>query len=189
MSVKRSLGRCILGMVLIVTILCSCSQKPSAFSKQTTPHHYLELAQAVAMMDSVPEQALLYLESSPVETALADWSALEQQEYRVLLVEAQYKSGQLGETSIPLDATVAFLDSLAPSFPEDAALRFLRAKASYYLGAENTFAQNDVVAATHYVAALKTVWAAPASAIDPQQTRFKGLCHFRLGEVFPHPGD
>ena len=179
----RSLGHRVFGMVLIVTFLCFCSRKPSVFSEQGAPHHFQEMAEASAMMDSLPEQALLLLEELAPEQAGSGWSELERQEYSVLLTEAQYKTGRLCEASWPLDATAAFFDSLALSYPEDAALRHLQAKAHYYLGAENTYARHDVEAAAHFVAALRTAWAVQGGDADARQTRFKGLCHYRLGEI------
>ncbi|MBP5572699.1 MAG: hypothetical protein J6X40_00845 [Bacteroidales bacterium] len=178
----RSLGRLFLGMVLIVTILSACSQKQSVFSAHTTPHHFQELAQATAMMDSLPGQALQLLEKYPPETAQADWSEVERQEYRVLLAEAQYKTGALGADSEPLEPAVTFFDSLVQRFPEDGSLRFLLAKSHYYLGAENTVARHDVAGAAQFVAALRTTWAGN-DAKDVRQTRFRGLCHYRLGEI------
>ena len=178
----RSLGRLFWGMVLIVTLLASCSQKPSAFSEQATPHHYRELREASAMMETDPKQALQRLSACAQGAALEEWSELERHEYRVLKAEALYKTGALDADSEPLDATVDFLDSLAQCYPEDGTLRFLLAKSYYYLGAENTAARHDVAAASHFVDALKTVWAGN-EAKDTEQIRFKGLCHFRLGEI------
>lgn len=183
MSVMRSLGRLFSGMALIVTILSACSQKPSVFNERTTPYHFQELAQATAMMDSLPGQALQLLEKNPPETAQADWSEVERQEYRVLLTEAQYKTGALGVDSEPLEPTVTFFDSLVQRFPEDGSLRFLLAKAHYYLGTESTAARHDVAAAAQFVAALETAWGGQEPGKEPQQTRFKGLCHYRLGEI------
>ena len=174
----RSLGRITLGMVLIATFLCSCLHKPSAFNKQATPHHFQELQQASSLMETHPEQALRLLE----ECTLEGWNETERHEYQVLKAEAQYKTGTLGANSEPLDATVGFFDSLVQCYPEDGALRFLLAKSYYYLGAQNTVARQDVDAADDYVAALETAWTCQ-NAKDDEQTRFKGLCHYRLGEI------
>ena len=174
----RSLGRIVLGMVLVATFLCSCLHKPSVFNKQATPHHFLELQQASALMETHPEQALQLLE----EYAMESWNETERHEYQVLKAEAQYKTGTLSANSEPLDATVVFFDSLVQCYPEDGTLRFLLAKSYYYLGAQNTAARQDVDAADYYVAALETAWTCQ-NAKDDEQTRFKGLCHYRLGEI------
>ena len=129
-------------------------------------------------METRPEQALQLLEASEPY----GWNEIERHEYRVLKTEAQYKTGSLGMKSEPLDATVDFFDSLASCYPNDGTLRFLLAKAYYYFATENTSARQDVEAATHYVTALKTAWACP-KAKDVEQLRFKGLCHYRLGEI------
>ena len=174
----RSLGRIVLGMVLFVTLLCSCLHKPSAFNKQVTPHHFQELYQASTLMETHPEQALQLLE----ECAMEGWNETEHHEYQVLKAEAQYKTGALDSNSEPLDATVEFFDSLVQCYPEDGTLCFLLARSYYYLGAQNTLARHDVDAADYYVAALETAWTCQ-NARDDEPTRFKGLCHYRLGEI------
>lgn len=180
--VMRSLGRVIFGMVLTVTLFCSCLHEPSVFNKQDTPHHFQELQQASTLMESHPEQALQLLEEYTAESVQADWSEIERHEYQVLTAEAQYKTGALGMNDVPLDATVAFFDSLVQCYPDDGTLRFLLAKSNYYLGTQNTAARHDVDAADYYVAALKTAWTG-RNAQDAEHTRFKGLCHYRLGEI------
>lgn len=111
-----------------------------------------------------------------------DWSGVERHEYKVLKAEALYKTGALDTTNVPLDATVSFLDSLAQRFPEDVALHFLLAKSYYYFGTQNTAASHDVDAAELFVTALETAWTAH-NPKDNDLTRFKGLCHYRLGEI------
>ena len=178
----RSLGRITLGMALIVTLLCSCLQKSSVFNEQATPHHFQELRQASTLMETHPEQALQLLEECAATSDPVGWNEIERHEYRVLKVEAQYKTGIIGVASEPLDVTVEFFDSLVQCFPKDGALRFLLAKSYYYLGTQYTTFRQDVDAADYYVAALETAWAG-MDAMDAEQTRFKGLCHYRLGEI------
>ena len=178
----RSLGRITLGMALIVTLLCSCLHRPSVFNEQAAPHHFQELQQVSTLMETHPEQALQLLEECAPTSELEGWNEIERHEYRVLKTEAQYKTGMLDASSEPLDATVTFFDSLAQCYPEDGTLRFLLAKSYYYLGTQNTFARHDVDAADYYVAALETAWAIHNDR-DVEQTRFKGLCHYRLGEI------
>lgn len=133
-------------------------------------------------METHPEQALQLLEECAMTSGLEGWDEIERHEYRVLKTEAQYKAGVFDVASEPLDASVAFFDSLVQCYPEDGTLRFLLAKSYYYLGTENTSAHHDVDAADYYVAALKTAWVGP-SGNDAERTRFKGLCHYRLGEI------
>ena len=178
----RSLCCITLGMALIVTLFCSCLHKSSVFNEQATPHHFQELRQASSLMETHPEQALQLLEECGVTSKLEDWNETERHEYRVLKTEAQYKTRALSSDSEPLDATVTFFDSLVQCYPEDGTLRLLLAKSYYYLGTQNTSARHDVDAADYYVAALETAWAGQ-NANDTEQTRFKGLCHYRLGEI------
>lgn len=109
-------------------------------------------------------------------------SDIERHENLVSMTEAKYKTGSLDMDGETLDATVDFFDSLVQRYPNDPTLRFLLAKSYYYLGTENTSMRHDVDAATHFVAALKTAWASP-NGNDAEQIRFKGLCHYRLGEI------
>ena len=143
--VMRSLGRFLLGMAMIATLLCSCSRKSVAFNEQLR-------------------------------------SDIERHENLVLSTEEKYKTGALHADGETLDTTVDFFDSLVQCYPKDDELRFLLAKSYYYLGTENTSARHDVEAATHYVAALKTAWACQHDK-GAELTRFKGLCHYRLGEI------
>ena len=178
----RSLGRITLGMALIVTLLYSCLQTSSVFNEQATPHHFQELRQASNLMETHPEQALQLLEGCAATSDTVGWNEVERHEYRVLKAEAQYKMGMIGVSSEPLDATTVFFDSLVQCYPKDGVLRFLLAKSYYYLGTQYTADRHDVDAADYYVAALKTAWTDP-NAKDVEQTRFKGLCHYRLGEI------
>ena len=174
----RSLGRITLGMALIVTLLSSCLHKPSAFNEQATPHHFKELRQASTLMETHPEQALRLLN----ETSDEGWNEIERHEYQVLKAEAKYKAGVIDLANEPLDATVDFFDSLVQCYPEDGTLRFLLAKSYYYLGTENTATLHDVDATSDFVVALKTAWAIHDTK-DAELIRFKGLCHYRLGEI------
>ena len=133
-------------------------------------------------MEAHPEQALQLLEECAATSKLEDWNEIECHEYRVLKAEAQYKAGMSVMPDEPLDATVSFFDSLVQCNPEEGTARFLLAKSYYYLGTQNTSDHHDVDAADCYVAALKTAWAGQNTK-EAEQTRFKGLCHYRLGEI------
>ena len=176
----RSFGRFGLVIAMLTAMVCSCSQKPSVFSEQATPHHFQELQQAATMMADHPDQALQQLET--MAPSAVQWSELERHELRLLTTEAQYKTGRLNALSYPMDETVEYFDSLAQRYPDDPTLRFLHANAYYYLGTEDRFAQHDVQAASDFVTALEVLRSGrlPDNA---RVTRFKGLCHFRLGEI------
>ena len=133
-------------------------------------------------METHPEQALQLLEGCDPTPGQDNWNEIERHEYQVLMAEAQYKTGRINSDSEPLDAAVTFFDSLAQCYPKDGALHFLLAKSYYYIGTKNTFVHHDVDAADYYVAALETAWAGPNTE-NAELTRFKGLCHYRLGEI------
>lgn len=179
----RFLGRFSLIAAVVFTALCSCSKRDAAFDEQSTPYHFRELQPVSSMMTLHPEQALQRLEAVEPSISSDSWSELERHEFRVLKTEAQYKLGRLDSQSYPLDATVTYLDSLAVTYPDDVSLRFLRANACYYLATENTIAQQDVEAASHYVKALKTLRSGKHAADDDRTTRLFALCHYRLGEI------
>lgn len=176
----RSFGRFGLVVAMLTAMVCSCSQKPSVFSEQATPHHFQELQQAATMMADHPEQALQQLET--MAPSASQWSEPERHELRLLTTEAQYKTGRLNASSYPLDETVEYFDSLAQQYPDAPTLRFLHANACYYLGTEDRLAQHDVKAAADFVTALE-VLRSGLLPDDARVTRFKGLCHYRLGEI------
>lgn len=127
--------------------------------------------------------ALRFLDSLFSLHSTQNWMEIEQHEFDILHVEAQYKNGALTEQSRDLTAAVAYFDSLAQNVPNDDAVRFLQAKAHYYLGTEERLRQQDVKAASDFIKALTLARDGSQKRDDPQNTRFIGLAYFRLGEI------
>ena len=176
-------ARFALAIALILAVCCSCLRKQSAFDVNQTPHHFKELKEIRTLMGEHPDQALLRLNALENTDATRDWSETEQHELGILLTEALFKTGKLDEQMRSLAPAVAFFDSLAILFPQDETLAFVRANAYYYLGVENSFQQQDVQAASDFVTALNTAYSIGPNLEDAQQTRFFGLCYYRLGEI------
>lgn len=130
-----------------------------------------------------PAQALAYLDSLHSALVTQTWDEIEQQEFHVLQVEAQYKNGALSNSSPDLHSAVAFFDSLSKLCPEDDALRFLQVKAHYYRGVNHRFQHKDVDAASDFVDALVLMRESFPELKDPSKVRFMGLTYFRLGEI------
>ncbi len=169
-------------IVLIIILFCSCSQNQGAFNVKDTPHHYDELKAIRDLMIDHPEQALHRIHTLDTSQNLEQWSPTDLHELRILSTEAAYKTGNLSENRYSLDLTVPYFDSLSQCFPKDLTTAMLLAKAYYYLGVENAYHQNDVNAVSNFVSALETINTFHLTN-DPLQTRFKGLCHYRLGEI------
>lgn len=170
-------------ILLIMNMIVSCSPKKHAFSEKQTPHHFSELKHAGNLLQHHREQALSYLDSLLFAQIPQNWNEIEQHEFHVLLVEAQYKNGVLQDSSPDLHSAVAFFDSLSLVFPDDETLRFVQANAHYYLGTNDRFQHKDVEAASDFVKALLLMRDGFSEATDPQKTRFVGLAYFRLGEI------
>lgn len=147
---------------------------PSKFVMRSVDRFVLGLAIIATLLYSCANRSSVFDERTR--------SDIERHESLVSRTEAQYRNGTLEVDIETLDATVDFFDSLVQCHPKDDELRFLLAKSYYYLGTENTSARHDVEAATHFVEALKTAWTCQHDK-DAELTRFKGLCHFRLGEI------
>lgn len=147
---------------------------PSKFAMWSLGRFFLGMAMIVTLLCSCSHKSAVFNEQAR--------SDIERHENLVLTTEAKYKAGTLDADGETLDATVVFFDSLVQCYPKDDELRFLLAKSYYYLGTENTSARHDVEAVSHYVGALKTAWACQHDK-DAALTRFKGLCHYRLGEI------
>ncbi|MCR5013495.1 MAG: tetratricopeptide repeat protein [Bacteroidales bacterium] len=168
---------------LIISSLISCKPSHSAFRENTTPHHFAELQQAKDLMDSNRTQAHAFLDSLETANATLDWSETERHEFLILLTEARYKNGALGNNSPDLHESAAFFDSLAQQHPNDKELRFIQAKAHYYLGTEDKLDHLDVAAASDFVNALQILREIFSDSQEPHVIRFTGLSYFRLGEI------
>ncbi|MBR4392085.1 MAG: tetratricopeptide repeat protein [Bacteroidales bacterium] len=170
-------------IMLVLTMMGSCLHKKSIFTEKNTPHHFKELSHAVDLMTEHCDKALEYLDSLNNADAIRDWNVIEQQEFQVRLAEALYKNGKLGPQRLDMNSTVEFFDSLSLCHPKDRELCFLQANAHYYLGAERRYRQEDVLATSDFVTALKIMREEFDGSDRSPQTRFIGLTYFRLGEI------
>ena len=169
--------------LLLVASFYACSRQKSAFNETDAPHHFKELKQIESLLETQPEVALDSVNVLRTKSLQKPFSALDENELRLREVQAQYKNRCLTENSPDLAPVVAFYDSLAVLFPDDADLQFLRANTYYYKGVECAFANEDVAAFTHYLKALEVMQQREAWDDFPYAKRFIALTYTRLSEI------
>ena len=169
--------------LLLVASFYACSRQKSAFNETDAPHHFKELKQIESLLETQPEVALDSVNVLRTKSLQKPFSALDENELRLREVQAQYKNRCLTENSPDLAPVVAFYDSLAILFPDDADLQFLRANTYYYKGVECAFANEDVAAFTHYLKALEVMQQREAWDDYPYAKRFIALTYTRLSEI------
>ena len=169
--------------LLCATLICACSKQKSAFNEADAPHHFKELKTVEALLETQPEQALDSVIVLRKRSSQMPFSALDDNELRLREVQAQYKNRCLTKDSPVLASVVAFYDSLAALFPDDADLQFLLANANYYKGVESAFANEDVEAFTHYLKALDVMQQRDSWDDTPYANRFIALTYTRLSEI------
>ena len=168
--------------LLLTASLCACSRQKSAFNESDAPHHFKELKTIETLLEAQPEVSLDSINMLRSKNLQKPFSALDDNELRLREVQAQYKNRCLTEDSPDLAPVVAFYDSLATLFPDDADLQFLRANAYYYKGVECAFANEDVAAFTHYLKALDVMRQRDNWEGHPYAKRFIALSYTRLSE-------
>lgn len=169
----------------LLFLLCaalSCTRQKSVFNETEAPHHFMELKSIEALLETQPEQALDSVIVLRNRSLQEPFSEMDDNELRLREVQAQYKNRCLTEVSPDLAPVVAFYDSLAVLFPEDADLQYLRANAYYYKGVQWTFANEDVNAFKHYVKALEVMHQREEWK-NPYAKRFVALAYTRLSEI------
>lgn len=169
-------------LLLCATLFCACTKQKSAFHEADAPHHFKELKTIETLLETQPEAALDSLNVLRTKSLQHPFTALDDNELRLREVQAQYKNRCLTEASPDLSPMVAFYDSLATLFPDDADLQFLRANAYYYKGVECAFANEDVAAFTHYLKALDVMRQRDNWEDHPYAKRFIALSYTRLSE-------
>ena len=169
--------------LLLAASLCACSRQKSAFNESDAPHHFKELKAIETLLETQPEVASDSLNVLKTKSVRKPFSALDDNELRLREVQAQYKNRCLTQDSPDLAPVVAFYDSLAVLFPDDADLQFLRANAYYYKGVECAFANDDVSAFTHYLKALEVMRLRDEWDGNPYAKRFIALIYTRLSEI------
>ena len=169
--------------LLLATLLYACSRQESAFNETSAPHHFKELKTIETLLETQPEAALDSINTLRTQSLQKPLSELDDNELRLREVQAQYKNRCLTEDSPDLAPVVAFYDSLAALFPDDADLQFLRANASYYKGVECAFANEDVEAFKHYLNAMDVMRQRETWDDIPYAKRFMALNYTRLSEI------
>jgi len=169
--------------LLLAVSFCACSRQKLAFNEADAPHHFKELKRIENLLETEPEVALDSINVLRAKSLQSPFSELDENELRLREVQAQYKNRCLTEDSPDLAPVVAFYDSLAVLFPDDADLQFLRANAYYYKGVECAFANEDVQALTHYLKALGVMQEHEDWDDNPYAKRFIALTYTRLSEI------
>ena len=168
--------------LLWAALLCACSRQKSAFTEQNAPRHFNELKAVEALLETDPVNAMDSISRLATASSVSAFTPLDSVEMQLRMVQAQYKNRCLTEESLDLSPIVAFYDSLAVLYPEDADLQYLRANAYYYKGVQWTSANDDVNAFKHYVKALEVMHQCEAWE-NPYAHRFVALAYTRLSEV------
>lgn len=168
-------------VMLSASVFYACMRQQSAFTATNAPHHFSELKRIEALLESHPEMALDTVNS--LKAKAATLTALDENELRLREVQAQYKNRCLAEDSQDLAPVVAFYDSLAVLFPDDADLQFLLANAYYYKGVQLAFANDDVAAFNHYLKAMQVMRRQEDWSKTPYAQRFVALTYTRLSEI------
>ena len=135
------------------------------------------------MLETNPSSAADSLSALSNLSSIMPFTPLDANELLLREVQAQFKNRTLSEQSPDLLPVIAFYDSVAEQYPDDADLQFLRANAYYYKGVEYAFLQDDVMAFTHYLRALGLMQSFEASTNNPQESRFVALAYTRLSEI------
>lgn len=170
-------------ILLITMLLCACGKEQSAFTRQNAPRHFTEMKALEKLLEVDPVVALDSMNALKAVNMREPFSVLDNNELRLREVQAQYKNRCLTKDSPDLAPVVAFYDSLAILFPNDADLQFLRANTYYYKGVECAFANDDVSAFSHYLKALGVMQQREDRNDNSYAKRFIALIYTRLSEM------
>ena len=168
--------------LLWMALLCACSRQDSAFTEQNAPRHFHELKAVETLLETDPVKAKDSVCGLVVTAMDEPFTPLDSVELHLRIVQMQYKNRCLTEESPDLAPVIAFYDSLAVLFPDDADLQYLRANAYYYKGVQCTFANEDVSAFKNYLMALD-VMQQQEEWKNPYAKRFIALTYTRLSEI------
>lgn len=147
------------------------------------PRHFKELKTIEGLLESNPERALDSVKALKEQSRAVPFSVSDENELRLREVQAQYKNRCLTEDSPDLSPVIAFYDSLAALFPNDADLQYLLANTYYYKGVQLAFANDDVDAFTHYLKAMQVMRQREDWSEKPHARRFVALTYTRLSEI------
>ena len=114
--------------LLCAALFCACSKK-SAFTEKNAPLHFNELRAVEALMETDPVKAMDSISGLAATLSESSVTPLDDIEMQLRIVQAQYKNRCLTEQSLDVSPIVAFYDSLAVVYPDDADLQYLLANA------------------------------------------------------------
>ena len=169
--------------LLLAAFFSACGREESAFTRQNAPRHFAELKSLERLIETEPlaaSDSIVWLKKQAEVNPL---TALDANELSLREVQTQYKNRRLSETSPDLGPVVAFYDSIAVSYPDDADLQFLRANTYYYKGAECAYADDEAQAFTHFLKALQVMNSRDEWGENPYARRFIALIYTRLSEI------
>ena len=167
----------------LVVLICACGREKTAFTRHDAPHHFVELKALEQLVETQPSAALDSLVWLKGKEEKQPFTTMDANELRLREVQVQYKNRALSADSPDLSPVIAFYDSLALVYPNDADLQFLRANAYYYKGVECAYADEDVAAFTHYLKALQVMGLRDDWSEIPYAKRFIALTFTRLSEI------
>ena len=168
---------------LCAVSLCACTRSDDAFTETKAPRHFHELKTIEALLENNPEVALDSVNTLKTKALQLPFTESDYNELLLREVQAQYKNRCLTEQSPDLSPAIAFFDSLAVVFPDDADLLFVLANAYYYKGVQWSFANDDVSAFTHYLKSLEVMRRCPDWTGHPYADRFVALAYTRSSEI------
>ena len=167
---------------LLWAALFACSRPKSVFTEANAPHHK-ELMTVEALLETNPPVAMDSVNALKKKALLSPFTELDGHELRLREMQALYKNRCLSEQCPDLAPTVAFFDSLATTYHDDADLQFLCANAHYYKGVQCAFANDDVAAFTDYLKAMDVMRRREDWTDHPYAKRFIALTYTRLSEI------
>ena len=175
--------------IVFFVLLCwtamffACSRQKSVFTEANAPHHK-ELKTVEALLETDPQAALDSVNELKKKAQLSPFTMLDDNELRLHDMQAQYKNRcQFDPQDVDLLPIVAFYDSMAALYPEEADLQYLRANAHYYKGVQSASANDDVEAFTDYLKALDVMRRREDWTDRPYAKRFVALTYTRLSEI------
>ena len=173
-------------ITIFLLLLCAaslgCTRQKSAFTEADAPYHFNTYPRIESLLETDPAKAMDTLDF----LMKASWNSLtplDRLEMELLTVQAKYKNRCLTEDDFDLEPVATYYDSLALSYPDDADLQYLCAKAYYYKGAQWSVANEDVQAFTQYLNALRVMQKREDWSDNPYAKRFIALIYTRLSEV------
>ena len=169
--------------LLWAALFCACSRQESAFTEQNAPRHFNELRAVEALLETDPAEAMDSVNELKRQALQSPFTTLDDNELRLREMQALYKNRCLSEQSPDLAPSVAFFDSLALAYPDDADLQYILANAYYYKGVQCAFANDDVAAFTHYLEALNVMRRREEWTNHLYAERFIALTYTRLSEI------